>query len=217
MKKNEIKDYMIVETGFDNKKYLVIKGKLVDDSLKGFSLEDDFDDSLINNENKPYSISKVYEPVKLTLPFEMNIKKIFRNQNPKVIWERQPTPLSKKILSKMKKSEVQDYIMGLAYSCVIVEWFWGIGYSAHLSVKDDMGTDELEKILSIKNEREEWVTNNTDKKNFIVYNQRMAGYLMQRGFVLIDMQPDLKKTDRNVFFFNNTPQLKSAIDEYMSR
>ncbi len=121
MKKNEIKDYMIVETGFDNKKYLVIKGKLVDDSLKGFSLEDDFDDSLINNENKPYSISKVYEPVKLTLPFEMNIKKIFRNQNPKVIWERQPTPLSKKILSKMKKSEVQDYIMGLAYSCVIVE------------------------------------------------------------------------------------------------
>jgi len=121
MKKNEIKDYMIVETGFDNKKYLVIKGKLVDDSLKGFSLEDDFDDSLINNENKPYSISKVYEPVKLTLPFEMNIKKIFRNQNPKVIWERQPTPLSKKILSKMKKSEVQDYIMGLVYSCVIVE------------------------------------------------------------------------------------------------
>lgn len=58
---------------------------------------------------------------------------------------------------------------------------------------------------------------NTDKKNFIVYNQRMAGYLMQRGFVLIDIQPDLKKTGRNVFFFKDTPQLKSAIDEYMSR
>lgn len=121
LKKNEIKDYMIVETGFDNKKYLVIKGKLVDDSLKGFSLEDDFDEYLINNENKPYSISKVYEPVELTLPFEMNIKKIFRNKNPKVIWERQPTPLSKKALSKMKKSEVQDYIMGLVYPCVIVD------------------------------------------------------------------------------------------------
>lgn len=40
---------------------------------------------------------------------------------------------------------------------------------------------------------------------------------MQRGFVLIDMQPDLKKTGRNVFFFNDTPQLKSAIDKYMSR
>lgn len=55
------------------------------------------------------------------------------------------------------------------------------------------------------------------KKNKIVYNQRMAGYLMQRGFVLIDMRPDLKKTGRNVFFFKDTPQLKSAIDEYMSR
>lgn len=40
---------------------------------------------------------------------------------------------------------------------------------------------------------------------------------MQRGFVLIDMQPDLKKTGRNVFFFKDTSQLKSAIDEYLSR
>ena len=55
------------------------------------------------------------------------------------------------------------------------------------------------------------------KKNRIIYNQRMAGYLMQRGFVLIDMRPDLKKTGRNVFFFKDTPQLKSAIDIYMSR
>lgn len=56
-----------------------------------------------------------------------------------------------------------------------------------------------------------------DKKSYIVYSQKMAGYLMQRGFVLIDMQPDLKNTRRNVFFFNNTPQLKLAVDEYMSR
>ena len=35
---------------------------------------------------------------------------------------------------------------------------------------------------------------------------------MQKGFVLIDMRPDLKKSGRN-----DTPQLKSAIDEYMSR
>lgn len=59
--------------------------------------------------------------------------------------------------------------------------------------------------------------NNTDKQSYIVYNQRMAGYLMQKGFVLIDMRPDLKNTRRNVFLFNDTPQLKSAIDEYMSR
>lgn len=121
MKKNDIKDYMIVETGFDNKKYLVIKGKLIDDRLEGFSLDEDFDDDLINSENKPYSISRVYEPVKLVLPFEMDIKKIFKDQNPKVIWERKPTPLSKKVLSRIKKSEVQKYIMGLVYPCVIVD------------------------------------------------------------------------------------------------
>ncbi|WP_334305225.1 DUF5659 domain-containing protein [Enterocloster clostridioformis] len=60
-------------------------------------------------------------------------------------------------------------------------------------------------------------TGTTDKKSFIIYSQKLAGYLMQRGFVLIDMQPDLKKSGRNVFFFMNTPQLKSAIDDYMSR
>lgn len=112
---------MIVETGYDNKKYLVIKGKLVDDNLEGFSLEDNFNDDLINNEYKPYSISKVYESVKLNLPFEMNVEKTFKVQNPKCVWERKPTPLSKAILSRMKKSEAQDYIMGLVYPCVIVE------------------------------------------------------------------------------------------------
>lgn len=40
---------------------------------------------------------------------------------------------------------------------------------------------------------------------------------MHKGFVLIDMQPDIKKTGRNVFFFNNTPQLMAAIDTYMSQ
>lgn len=96
---------------------------------------------------------------------------------------------------------------------------------------------DLEEILKVKKEenhdiliqkqrlrlylseklKEEWfITKNTDKKNFIVFNQKMAGYLMQRGFVLIDMQPDLKKTGRNIFLFNDTPQLKSAINEYMS-
>ena len=103
MKKSDIRDYMIVETGFDDKKYLVIKGKLIDDK------------------NKPYSISKVYESVKLDLPFELDIEKIVKNQNPKVIWERKPTLLSKAVLSRMKKSEVQKYVMNLVYPCVIVE------------------------------------------------------------------------------------------------
>ena len=61
------------------------------------------------------------------------------------------------------------------------------------------------------------ITNTNEKKTFIVYSQKLAGYLMQKGFVLVDMQPNLKHMGRNVFFFGNTPQLKSVIDEYMSR
>lgn len=121
MTKNNIKDYMIVETGFDGKKYLIINGKLLNDNLQGFSLEDDFNEDLVNNKNKPYSISKVYESVKIRYPFEWDIERLFKNQNPKVIWERKPVPLSKKILNKMKKSEVQRYFMEQIYPCDIVE------------------------------------------------------------------------------------------------
>lgn len=39
---------------------------------------------------------------------------------------------------------------------------------------------------------------------------------MHRGFVLLDMQPDLKKSGRNVFYFNDTEQLRTAINEYLS-
>lgn len=121
MTKNNIKDYMIVETGFYDKKYLIINGKLLDDNLQGFSLEDDFNDDLVNNKNKLYSISKVFESVKIRYPLELDIESLFKNQNPKVIWERKPTKLSKNILNKMKKSEMQRYLMNQIYPCVIVE------------------------------------------------------------------------------------------------
>lgn len=54
------------------------------------------------------------------------------------------------------------------------------------------------------------------KTTYIVYSQKMAGYLMQRGFVLVDMQPDKKHPRRNVFFFYETPELKAARDDYMT-
>lgn len=120
MKKSDIKEYMIVEIGYEDGRYLVMGNSIVDDELMGFSL-DDFDEDLIHKKEKPYSISKVYEPVKLPLPLELNIEKIVKNQNPKVIWERKPTPLSKAVLSRMKKSEAQKYVMNLVYPCVIVE------------------------------------------------------------------------------------------------
>lgn len=120
MKKSDIKEYMIVEIGYEDGRYLVMGNSIVDDELMGFSL-DDFDEDLIHKKEKPYSISKVYEPVKLPLPLELNIEKIFKEQNPKLLWKRKPTLLSKAVLSRMKKSEVQKYVTNLVCPCVIVE------------------------------------------------------------------------------------------------
>ena len=120
MTKSDIEDYMIVETGYDDCKYLVMNGKLVDDNLQGFSLED-FDENLVNKAQKQYSISKVYDVVKLNVPFELCIEQIFAKQNPQVLWVRQPTPISLKYLKSLKKSHVQEYLMNIVYPCVTVE------------------------------------------------------------------------------------------------
>lgn len=120
MKKSDIKNYMIVETGFEDGRYLVMGNSIVDDELKGFSL-DDFDENLVYKKEKPYSISKVYEPVKLPLPFELSIEKIFKEQNPKLLWKRKPTPISKKVLERMGKKQMQKYLSEIVYPCVIVE------------------------------------------------------------------------------------------------
>lgn len=120
MKKSDIRNYMIVEIGFDDCRYLVMGKSIVDDELKGFSL-DDFDENLVHKKEKPYSISKVYEAVELTFPFELNIEDIFKKQNPKLLWKRKPTPISKKGLDNMNKEQMQQYLSGIVYPCVIVE------------------------------------------------------------------------------------------------
>lgn len=120
LKKSDITEYMIVETGFEDGRYLVMGNSIVDDELIGFSI-DDFDEDLIHKKEKPYSISKVYEPVKLPLPLELNIEKIFKEQNPKLLWKRKPTPISKKVLGRMNKRQMQKYLSEIVYPCVIVE------------------------------------------------------------------------------------------------
>jgi len=120
MKKSDIRDYMIVETAHDDCKYIVMKRSIVDDKLEGFSLND-FDENLVHKKEKFYSISKVYEAVKLTFPFELNIESIFKKYNPKLIWEREPTPISKKVLDSMNKEQIQEYLSEIVYPCVIVE------------------------------------------------------------------------------------------------
>ena len=120
MKKSDLKEFMIVETGYDNEKLIVMAGKVVDDELSGYSL-DDFTDELVNKIQKPESISKVYEPVSLSYPFELNIEKIFEKQKPQIIWEREPTKVSKKLLSNMDKKQMENYLQGVTYPVRIID------------------------------------------------------------------------------------------------
>ena len=120
MKKSDLKGWMIVETGYDNEKYILMAEKLVNSKMEGYDLED-FDDDLIHKSFKPMSFSKVYEPVKLAIPFELNIERIISEQKPQIVWERKPTYLSKKLLSKMNKKQMEKYLQGVTYPVIIVD------------------------------------------------------------------------------------------------
>jgi len=56
-----------------------------------------------------------------------------------------------------------------------------------------------------------------DKYSFRYYVMRsmsMAGYCMQRKFILHKILPDYKFPRRNVFYFTNSPALLKCIEEY---
>ena len=54
-----------------------------------------------------------------------------------------------------------------------------------------------------------------EKKDFIIFNQHLAGWLMMEGYVLKKLKLSNKKdTKRNVFIFNDTEQLHSSIVKY---
>ena len=47
-----------------------------------------------------------------------------------------------------------------------------------------------------------------------VFKQKLAGYLMQRGFVLLRMNTNLDDNYRHVFLFKDSPAISQAIAEY---
>jgi len=46
------------------------------------------------------------------------------------------------------------------------------------------------------------------------YSQRLAGYLMMKGFVVKLMRQDMK-TRRNIFIFNDSEELQKTIKNYI--
>lgn len=64
--------------------------------------------------------------------------------------------------------------------------------------------------------QEETIITNERKKDIVIFNQRMAGYLMLKGYVLLEMRPDIKSTShKNIFIFRDTPQLRQSMSDYL--
>ena len=57
--------------------------------------------------------------------------------------------------------------------------------------------------------------NNVEKQKTIgIYSMKLAGIAMSSGFVLLSMERNNDGSGRNVFFFNDSPDLQKLITEY---
>jgi hypothetical protein len=55
------------------------------------------------------------------------------------------------------------------------------------------------------------------KKEYVIFNQRLAGYLMMNGFVLKRLDKSKHKDSKmNVFIFNESENLLKTIEQYKS-
>ena len=56
-----------------------------------------------------------------------------------------------------------------------------------------------------------------EKKMRTIFSQKLAGILMQKGFVLVEMRPNTNGNGKNVFYFNDSPELEKVIVEAIER
>ncbi|MEK3720569.1 DUF5659 domain-containing protein [Paenibacillus sp. FSL H8-0034] len=50
--------------------------------------------------------------------------------------------------------------------------------------------------------------------NFVVMGQKLAGFLMMKGFKLHALEQNRKDTRKHVFIFTTSIELEKAIEEY---
>lgn len=53
-------------------------------------------------------------------------------------------------------------------------------------------------------------------KTVTIFNQKLAGYLMLKGFVLAGMRPDRDGSGRNLFFFKDSEELRKRMNSFKS-
>lgn len=48
-----------------------------------------------------------------------------------------------------------------------------------------------------------------------IFNMRLSGYLMYKGFVLMDIAENTKYKGKKVFYFKRTEELEKTMQEYL--
>lgn len=56
-----------------------------------------------------------------------------------------------------------------------------------------------------------------ERKMKTIFSMKLAGLLMQKGFVLVEMRPNTNGNGKNVFYFNDSPELEKVVNEYKAR
>lgn len=56
-----------------------------------------------------------------------------------------------------------------------------------------------------------------ERKMKTIFSMKLAGILMQKGFVLVDMRPNDNGSGKNVFYFNDSPELERVIEAYKAQ
>lgn len=58
---------------------------------------------------------------------------------------------------------------------------------------------------------------NNGIKMITIYNMRLAGTLMSKGFILVGMGQNTANKRKNVFYFKDTPELEQIMKEYLEK
>ena len=56
-----------------------------------------------------------------------------------------------------------------------------------------------------------------ERKLKTIFSMKLAGVLMQNGFVLVDMRPNTNGSGKNVFYFNDSLELEKMINQFKNR
>lgn len=57
----------------------------------------------------------------------------------------------------------------------------------------------------------------SNSKMITIFNQKLCGYLMMKGFVLIGMSKNKYYSNKNVFFFSDSDELQDTIKEFKTK